>query len=375
MPFVKAGPNQYLVIGRGGAVESRGSAVQTYLRPGTVYALVPGSKQEAAFELTQETKDGIPLRFKGIVVYRVTDPVAAARLFDFGPGGPAAGATGLAQITALLTHVCLGELRHAISHMTMAECIEQRKTTLSQVAATALQIASHGEAGTGGAAGAPDEAGPAGGRSGGGAAAWGITIDVVQVAQVFIVDAELRRQLEAEVRSEIRARSEEADLRTGEQTRLAQMASDVRVQEQKLTGDREELRRREALELADLARRHRVDAERRAGERRAFELEREVLASRLELRRLERDIRALEVEQEVLLDRARQDLRREILPIEQAPRIVEAASRVLQGTSLSVYGDDARLVGQLAPVLDVLGRAVRDAVATGAGAMPEAAEA
>lgn len=373
MPFVKAGPNQYLVIGRGGAVESRGSAVQTYLRPGTVYALVPGSKQEAAFELTQETKDGIPLRFKGIVVYRVTDPVAAARLFDFGPGGPAAGATGLAQITALLTHVCLGELRHAISHMTMTECIEQRKTTLSQVAATALQSASHGEAGAGDAAGATDEAGPAAGRSGG-AGAWGITIDVVQVAQVFIVDAELRRQLEAEVRSEIRARSEEADLRTGEQTRLAQMASDVRVQEQKLTGDREELRRREALELADLARRHRVDAERRAGERRAFELEREVLASRLELRRLERDIRALEVEQEVLLDRARQDLRREILPIEQAPRIVEAASRVLRGTSLSVYGDDARLVGQLAPVLDVLGRAVHDAVATGSVVPPRAAE-
>ena len=32
--------------------------------------------------MTQETSDGIPLRFKGIVLYRVVDPAAAAMLFD-----------------------------------------------------------------------------------------------------------------------------------------------------------------------------------------------------------------------------------------------------------------------------------------------------
>jgi hypothetical protein len=50
------------------------------------------------------------------------------------------------------------------------------------------------------------------------------------------------------------------------------------------------------------------------------------------------------------------------LPLEQAPRNVEAASRVLQGTNLSLYGDDAGLVGGLAPVLEALGGAVRQAV-------------
>ena len=128
MPFVKAGPNQFLLAGRGGKLENLGSAVRPYLRPGTIHVLVPGTKQEATFEFTQETRDGIPLRFKGIVIYRITDPIAAARLFDFGTDA------GVARITALLTHVCLGELRHAVSHMTMVECIEQRKTTLSEVA-------------------------------------------------------------------------------------------------------------------------------------------------------------------------------------------------------------------------------------------------
>src|SRR4029077_5068938 len=101
-------------------------------RPGTIYVLVPNTKQEAPFEFTQETKDGIPLRFKGTFIYRIVDPVAAARLFDFSTGGGGGG------ITPSLTHVCLGELRHTVSHMTMAECIEQRKTTLSGVVAAAL---------------------------------------------------------------------------------------------------------------------------------------------------------------------------------------------------------------------------------------------
>src|SRR6478736_7627439 len=129
MAIVRAGPNEYLLVGQHGVLENRGSAVTNYLRPGTIYVLVPSTKQEAAFEFTQETKDGVPLRFKGTFIYRIADPVAAAAMFDFTKGD------GTTQITTLLTHVCYGELRHAVSHMTMVECIEQRKTTLSGVVA------------------------------------------------------------------------------------------------------------------------------------------------------------------------------------------------------------------------------------------------
>ncbi len=65
MGIVRAGPNEYLLVGNKGVLENRGSAVTTFLRPGTIYVLVPSTKQEAAFEFTQETKDGVPLRFKG----------------------------------------------------------------------------------------------------------------------------------------------------------------------------------------------------------------------------------------------------------------------------------------------------------------------
>ena len=369
MPVVNAGPDQFLLVGRKGTLENRGSAVHAVLRPGSIFVLVPSSKQEAAFEFTQETRDGIPLRFKGIVIFRITDPVAAARQFDF------RSAAGLGKISALLTHICLGELRHAVSHMTMVECIEQRKTTLSEVAHAALQATIHDDAGD--------------------SAEWGITVEVAQLAQVFIVDTQLRQQLEAEVRNEIKLKSDQSDIRVREETRLAEMASGDRVEEQKLAADRESMRRQEELELAQLARQRRMDAENVATERQALVVEQErlhaqleadedrvnaeapvrllriateraILADELELRRLQSLVKGLDVELEMLLPRARQDLRREILPLEQAPEVVKAASQVLRGTNLSIYGEGGQLIGQLAPFFDVLTRAVGQATRSAA---------
>ena len=104
--------------------------------------------------------------------------------------------------------------------MTMVECIEQRKTTLSEVVHAALRATIHDEAGD--------------------TADWGVTVEVAQLAQVFIVDTQLRQQLEAEVRNEIKLKSDQSDLRAREETRLAEMASDGRVEEQKLAADRGE---------------------------------------------------------------------------------------------------------------------------------------
>lgn len=369
MPFARAGADEYLLVGRGGRLENRGSAVQTFLLPGSIHVVVPAAKQEAAFEFTQETHDGIPLRFKGIVVYRVTDPIAAAQQFDFHHGGPD-------SISVLLGHVSLGELRHAVSHMTMTECIEERKTTLSTIVRTSLDTTI--------------------GRAEDGSSAWGITIDVAQVAQVFIVDPGLRVQLEAEVRNEIRLRSDRSAIATDEAKTLAERDSRERVEEGRLASEREDLRREEVLETARLERERRLATERLGTDRHAFSVElervqaamtaeqgriraetpsrllrtesdRTILAEELETKRLEREVRQVEVEMELMLPRAQQAMRREILPLEQAPEIVRAASGVLGGANLTLYGDEGAVLGRLAPVLDLVSDAVARAARPAAG--------
>ncbi len=235
MAFVKTTPNQYLIVGRGGKVTNLGVAASAFLWPGSTYVLIPSTQQEATFEMTQESKDGIPLRFKGIVIYRVVDPLVAARLFDFSAG------SGHETIKALISRVSLGELRALVSHMTMQECIEQRKTTLSETVAAALRHFAQGDAA---------------GQS------WGIELDVVQVAQVFIVDSELRRGLEAEVRNQIKSSGEISDLRMQEELQLAQIASQRRMQQQALETEKEKFGiEREKLHLQKEIEREKIEAD------------------------------------------------------------------------------------------------------------------
>ena len=90
------------------------------------------------------------------------------------------------------------------------------------------------------------------------------------------------------------------------------------------------------------------------------------------MRELRNQAHALEVDGDLMLDRARQDMRREMLPLEQAPQVVAAASKVLQGTNLSVYGDDARLLGQLEPIFGILASHLRSAAGEPVAAAPSA---
>jgi regulator of protease activity HflC (stomatin/prohibitin superfamily) len=332
---VRANPNQYLLTGGDGRLVNRGSAVQKFLWPSTVFVLVPSTKQEAQFAFTQETRDGIPVRFKGIVIYRITDPVAAAQLFDFTAG------QGTAQINDLLTHVALGELRHAVSHMTMVECIEQRKTTLSGVVQTALDATIH-----------PENAND-----------WGLTLEVAQLAQVFIVDADLRQQLEAEVRNEIKLKAEQSDIQTAEESKLTSMASEARVADSRLAAEQENLRRAEALRQSEMAAEEaRINVEAPV---RLLKIVRdsEVLREELAMHELRNQVRAYEVEHDQLLPRAQQELRREMLPLEQTPAIVESAARIFQGANLSIYGDDGPVLGQLGPLFEILARALQSSSA------------
>ena len=77
------------------------------------------------------------------------------------------------------------------------------------------------------------------------------------------------------------------------------------------------------------------------------------------MRQLQSQVQALDLERDLALPRAQQEMRLALMPVEQAPRIVEAASRVLHGTNLSIYGDGAEVLGQLGPLFALVARAVQ----------------
>jgi len=160
MRFEKSGGTEYRVTGKHRRVINAGTAASVFVGSGATCVRVPATKQEARFEMTQETRDGIPLCFKGVVTYRVVDPVAAATMLDF------TGA-GLERIRAVISHTCLNELRATAARLAIGACIEQRRTTLIDAVRRALTTVV---------------------SEGGGS---GIELDVIQLAQVVLVDEEL----------------------------------------------------------------------------------------------------------------------------------------------------------------------------------------
>jgi hypothetical protein len=302
--------------------------------------MVPSTSQEAPFELSQETRDGIPLRFKGLVIYRVARPERTARLFDF------TGDEGHQQICSQIRHICLGELRAVVAGMTMDECIEQRKTVLSQLLARSLAKIVHAE----------DESRVESDD-------WGIELDLVQVAQVFIIDAELRQQLEAEVRDKIRTDSEASRIRSDEALAQVRMASERALEEEHLKTERQRTAAsREKIDLRQRLARHEIESEapvqilRMEVEQRALELERVVRAA-------ENEVIALRVEGNNFGKRAEQNLRKEMLPIEQTPEIVRAAASMLNGAHVYLTGEQSNVVSALGPVIDLIGEQVRKSTA------------
>jgi hypothetical protein len=328
MPFVKVNPNEYLVVGRGGKASNYGTAIGKFLWPGTTYVIISSTQQETSFEMTQESLDGIPLRFKGIVVYRISVPEVAAKRFDFSKG------RGHDEIKSMISHVCLGELRATVSHLTMKDCIEQRKTTLTDTVRNALNEVVHGS---------------------GSEAGWGVDIDVVQVAQVFIVDNELRRQLEAEVRNQIKSTSDLSDIHLQEEIQLAKVVSARRLQQENLQSEKQRVAiAEETFQLQKELEKNQTESDTPV-QMLKIQHRLELRQKEIELRKLEYELKDLEVRTNMLEEKAKQDLRKEILPLEQTPEIASALSNIFQGANLSIYGDATESVlSTYAPLVELM---------------------
>jgi len=327
MSFIKANPSEYLVVGHTGKITNYGIAANVFIWPGWSYVRVPSIQQEATFGMTQESQDGIPLRFKGIVIFRIVNPEVTARRFKF------SNQTGLQELRGLISHICLGELRSVVARMTMKQCIEERKTTLTDTLNNTLQqVIDDSSKG------------------------WGIELQVVQVAQVFIVDNELRRQLEAEIRNEIKSKSELAELQAQESIELAQIVSERRIQQEEIETERQRVEReREKSRLQQELKRDAIEVETPVNLLK-IEKQREVLEAEKQMRQLENEVKILEVENGIILERAKQELRKEILPLEQIPLVAEAVSHMFQDTNLSIYGEGAPLLSALAPLVTLLAK-------------------
>jgi regulator of protease activity HflC (stomatin/prohibitin superfamily) len=276
--------------------------------------------------MTQETKDGIGLRFKGIVVYHIQNPEISAQRFDFSDN------KGQEEINHLISNVCLGELRDKVSHMSMDACINERKTTLTDAVSIELEKVVHD---------------------------WGIKISVAQVAQVFIVEEEIRKQLEAEVRNELRANSELSDIKTEESISRETSSSNLRLKKEEFENQKE--RMKIELERTKLERENEKKEIELLTPLKIFEAEQDMLSMHkmMELYALKEKMNVIKAKANLAEKIEQNKVKKEMLPLEQVPQIAESVSRMFNGANLTFYKDSSEMMSGVTPMIDMVTRALK----------------
>lgn len=410
---VTAKPNECLILIYKSRLSNPGNGASAILWPGSSYALVPTNAQETTFSMGQESEDGIPLRFKGIVIYRIINPEKACLLFDFSEdfiGGNRVGA-----ISSAINDLCLGELRNLVSNMSMERCLKERKTTLTNGVRNAIIPIVEGNNIEG------DQ-----NRDG-----WGIKIDVVQIAQVFLTDEQMQKQFQSESRDKYLKKEQLSGIKTQREIDLVKMQSekekaektfqiqkeeyglkkesqDLRIKfeqdriaaetelnlltaeknmevetekteakkkieklekEKQLEIERLELERsieneklklQKDMETQKIQLQKRMENERFAMEQQIgnqqFEVEKQIeLAKRkLELVKIMSEINAIETEDKAKLEREMMLIRKEILPVENIPLMADALSGVFRNSHVSIYGGENPLLAPIGGIMEMI---------------------
>jgi transcriptional regulatory protein RtcR len=162
-------------------------------------------------------------------------------------------------------------------------------------------------------------------------------------------------RLRARVRNDIKAASELAGIEAAEKVALATVAAGRRARAEEL----ETQRQASAIESESARLRNKLEQEKLEASEPVALLtigsKQRLLREEIELRRVEQEVKRLEVAIDLTRRKARQDLRREILPLEQTPEIARALSGILGGAQISMIGGESSpLLAQLAPLLAYL---------------------
>ena len=306
---VKAHSNESLILIRKGKYTNLGIGVSCKVFRNDNYAIVPVTNVQTDFQMEQQSLDGITLKFKGIVVFRIVKPESACLNFNF------AAESGIQDVSQTIRNLCLGNLRTIVAKLNMNDCIEKREILSEKLKDMTLPIV-EGES-----------------------MDWGVKIITIQVAQVFITSDELYGEIQSVARDEFRKKDQISKIMTKKMIDIAGLDSDKEITINSYALEKEKIeQKRKSLELNRKYEEEKINHE---AEIQMLNIKRqmEVKEKLLELKKLESQINEIEVRDSVLKEQSMLSIQKELLPIQQMPEISKNLGNLFTNSKLSFYGD------------------------------------
>lgn len=194
--YVTAKPSEYLIVYRNGRLlEAACGQGMRFLRwPGDEVAVIPTTFKEVRFQANQVTRDNVDIRIRGMVLYRISDPVRIYKLINF-THRPVAEL----KLAHVISDLCRSTTKWLAANMNVEECLRRRKEEIASALKTevARVVAGTSEG------------------------AWGVEIVTIDILDVYIQDEELFRSIQAKFKAE---KKREAELAALEASQAVEMA-------------------------------------------------------------------------------------------------------------------------------------------------------
>lgn len=219
MGFVSAKPSEYLIFYRRGKLMERrsGQGARAFKWPWDTVAIVPTTLKEVIFQANQITVDNVDVRLRGIVLYRICDPLRIYKLINFSYRQAAE-----AKLARMIADMCRSTAKWLVANMNVEECLRRRKEEIAQ--ALKKEVAS-----------VVSRDGPKG---------WGLEIITIDIQDIYIQDEELFSALQAKFKAE-----------KDREAKLAQLEMSRDVEKRTISTQREleEERHNQAMEKARMS--------------------------------------------------------------------------------------------------------------------------
>jgi hypothetical protein len=217
--FVAARPSEYLVVYRKGRIVEAlcGQGGRFWKWPSDTYVVIPTTLKEVVFNANQVTTDFVDVRVRGMVVYRIVEPLRIYKLINFSDRPQAE-----AKLAQMISDLCRSLAKWLVANLRVEECLRRRK---EEIAGTLTrEVASI----------ATDR--------------WGVEIVTIDVQDVFIQDERLFQAMQATFRVE-----------KDREARLAALEAERAVETRRLAGERELEKGRQELALEKAEREAQVE--------------------------------------------------------------------------------------------------------------------
>lgn len=216
--FIVAKPSEYLITYRSGELckAKSGQGARCWKWPWDTVAIVPTTLKEVIFQANQITSDNVDVRLRGMVLYRIREPLRIYKMLNFSFRQKAE-----AKLARMIADMCRSTAKWLVANMEVEECIRRRKEEIANALKREVSnVVSDG----------PE--------------AWGVEIVTIDIQDIYIQDEDLFAAMQAAFKSE-----------KDREAKLAQLELEREVEKQRIDSEKQLAKDRHklALEKADMA--------------------------------------------------------------------------------------------------------------------------